>query len=102
MMARIDTRLQQDRIYKPMAADSVTHLQHRQNYCLMMAVHVMLLQRSRIHRRMMATAGSRCHARNAIYCHFLIYKQTNPNFTSLYNTANSDSSLQNWDLQSAL
>ena len=79
-MARIGTRLQRGRIYKPMAADSVTHLQHRQNYCLMMAVRVMVLQCSRIHRRMMATAGSSCHARNAIYCRFLIYKQLNLDF----------------------
>ena len=79
MMARIDTRLQRDRIYNPMEADSVPCLQHRQNYYSMMAVHVIVLQRSRIHRRMMATSGSNCHLRNTIYCRFPIYTQTNPN-----------------------
>jgi len=82
MMANFGGGLQRDRIYKPMAAESVPCLQRRKKYGSMMAVHAIVLQRSRIHRRMMATSGSSCHARNTIYCRFSIYIQTNPHLSN--------------------
>jgi len=55
MMANFGGGLQRDRIYKPMAAESVPCLQRRKKYGSMMAARIIVLQRSKTYRRMMAT-----------------------------------------------
>jgi len=55
MMANFGGGLQRDRIYIPMAAESVPCLQRRKKYGSMMAARIIVLQRSKTYRRMMAT-----------------------------------------------
>ena len=55
MMANFGGGLQRDRIYIPMAAESVPCLQRRKKYGSMMAARIIVLQRNKTYRRMMAT-----------------------------------------------
>ena len=72
MMEKNSNPLQRDRIHKPMAAESAPYLQRRKNNCSMMAVHIMVLQRGKIYRRMMAADGLTCHAHKTIFSQALL------------------------------